>query len=399
MATVVQKFGGSSLADLVQLARVAELVAATRRAGSDLVVVVSAMGKTTEALLELGRQAGTIASASPDAPRRDPPRRELDMLLSSGERVSMALLSIALQARGTSAVSLTGSQAGILTCDRHFDAEVLEIQPRRIQEQLARGQVVIVAGYQGMSRAREITTLGRGGSDTTAVALAAALGAERCEIYSDVDGIYSADPRNVRGARHLSSIDYPTLQAMAEAGAKVVNARAVAWGARHGVAIHARATADFASGRGGRETRVVSQPEASARAVVTCPQVALLSAAVSARDALAAAIAEAGLPLRDLRLLPDRAVATVPLTSVPDFGRARVYLERQHLPGLHIDERCAELCALGDDAQAHSERLLAALAGTPRFALSELRRVTALVTPEAAPAAEREWHRLFVEAA
>src|SRR5207248_295411 len=154
----------------------------------------------------------------------DPPRRELDMLLSTGERVSMALLSIAIQARGFEAISFTGSQSGILTNDRHFDARIIEVRPVRIEDELARDRIVIVAGYQGMSYRREVTTLGRGGSDTTAVALAAALSAERCEIYSDVDGVYSADPKVVPAARHLAEIGYEELQEMAEAGAKVLNA-------------------------------------------------------------------------------------------------------------------------------------------------------------------------------
>ena len=141
----------------------------------------------------------------------------------------MALLSMALSTCGCDAVSFTGSQSGIITNDRHFDAQIIEVRPHRIEDELARGRVVIVAGYQGMSYRREITTLGRGGSDTTAVALTAALGAERCEIYSDVDGIYSADPRNVDDAQHLPTIDYETMQEMAESGAKVLNARAVAW--------------------------------------------------------------------------------------------------------------------------------------------------------------------------
>jgi aspartate kinase len=189
VAIIVQKYGGSSVADLTKLSRVADWVVATKRAGHSVVVVVSAMGKTTDELLALAERAAR--SAGEDKP---PPRRELDMLLSVGERTSMALLSIAVQARGEAAVSLTGSQSGIITNDRHFDARIIEVRPHRIEDELYHGKIVIVAGYQGMSYRREITTLGRGGSDTTAVALAAALSAERCEIYSDVDGVYSADP-------------------------------------------------------------------------------------------------------------------------------------------------------------------------------------------------------------
>src|SRR5580700_8400853 len=240
MPILVQKYGGSSVADVEKLGRVADRVVAARSQGADVVVVVSAMGKTTDGLLALARQAAVGEGGT----AQDPPRRELDMLLSTGERVSMALLSIAIQARGFSAISFTGSQSGILTNDRHFDARIIEVRPHRIEDELARGRIVIVAGYQGMSYRREITTLGRGGSDTTAVALAAALGAERCEIYSDVDGVYSADPRVVPEAEHLPEIDLAMLQEMAEAGAKVLNAQAVEWARKQKIVLHARKTSD-----------------------------------------------------------------------------------------------------------------------------------------------------------
>src|SRR5947208_9080450 len=204
MSVVVQKYGGSSVADVEKLGIVADKVVATKRRGHDVVVVVSAMGKTTDQLLALAKQVA-----------KDPPRRELDMLLTTGERVTMALLAIAIESRGEAAISFTGSQSGIITNDRHFDARIIEVRPHRIEDELARGRIVIIAGYQGMSYKREITTLGRGGSDTTAVALAAALGAERCEIYSDVDGVYSADPRVVADARHLPELSFDMLQEMA----------------------------------------------------------------------------------------------------------------------------------------------------------------------------------------
>jgi aspartate kinase len=228
---VVQKYGGSSVADPQKLGQVADRVAETVRAGKRVVVVVSAMGKTTDELIALARKV---------AP--EPPRRELDMLLSTGERISMALLAMALEARGLSAISFTGSQSGILTNDRHSGARIIEVRPIRIEDELERGKVVIVAGFQGMSYKREITTLGRGGSDTTAVALAAALGAD-CEIYSDVDGVYSADPRVVPEAKRLDTIGYEEMQELAEHGAKVLNAQAVEWARRFNVVIHARKTA------------------------------------------------------------------------------------------------------------------------------------------------------------
>jgi aspartate kinase len=228
---VVQKYGGSSLADLDRLGQVADQILETAAAGHPVVVVVSAMGKTTDALLAQARAVDP-----------HPPRRELDMLVSTGERVSMALLSIAIQRRGGLAISFTGSQAGIVTTDRHFDARILEVRPARILEALEEGKIVIVAGYQGVSVTREVTTLGRGGSDTTAVALAAALCAERCEIYSDVDGVYTADPRVVPGARHLPDVDAEILQIAAQSGAKVLAAQAVEWARRAGITIHARKT-------------------------------------------------------------------------------------------------------------------------------------------------------------
>src|SRR6186997_3368974 len=232
MGVIVQKYGGSSVADVSRIRKVADLVAAAKRAGKDVVVVVSAMGDTTDDLLALAKQVC-----------ESPARRELDMLLSAGERISMALLSMALNARGVPAVSFTGSQSGIVTNDAHTNARIVEVRPFRVQDELERGKVVIVAGYQGVSYKREITTLGRGGSDTTAVALAAAVDAEACEIYSDVEGVYTADPRVVPGARRLSELSYEEMQELAESGAKVLNAQAVEFAKDRGIALYARATA------------------------------------------------------------------------------------------------------------------------------------------------------------
>ena len=232
MRIVVQKYGGSSVADVERIRRVASRIMQTKAAGYDVAVVVSAMGDTTDDLLALARQV----SANPD-------RRELDMLLSAGERIAMALLSMAIRELGGDAISFTGSQSGIITNDRHVDARIVEVRPFRVQDELARGRVVVIAGYQGVSYKREVTTLGRGGSDTTAVAMAAALGAEWCEICSDVDGIYSADPRVVPAARRIDALTYEETQELAEAGAKVLNAQAVEFAKEKGIAIYARATA------------------------------------------------------------------------------------------------------------------------------------------------------------
>jgi aspartate kinase len=231
MSIVVQKYGGSSVADVARIRQVAERVVRTKRAGHDVVVVVSAMGDTTDELLALAKQV------SPN-----PERRELDMLLTAGERISMAVLSIAIRELGGDAISFTGSQSGIITNDRHVDARIVEVRPFRVQDELARGKIVVVAGYQGVSYRREVTTLGRGGSDTTAVAMAAALGAEYCEICSDVDGVYTADPRVVAEARRIGTLSYEETQELAEAGAKVLNAQAVEFAKEKGIAIYARAT-------------------------------------------------------------------------------------------------------------------------------------------------------------
>ncbi len=228
---VVMKFGGSSVGTVERLQAVAKKIAATRRDGWDVVVVVSAMGKTTD---ELVARARAVSS--------NPPAREMDMLLTSGERVSMALLAMAVREEGVPAVSLTGSQGGILTNDVHANARIIEVRPFRIEDELEHGRVVIVAGFQGASYRHEVTTLGRGGSDTTAVALAAALGAERCEIYSDVDGVYSADPRVVDDAQRLDQLCYEEMQELARQGARVLNAQAVEFARRHQIAIYARST-------------------------------------------------------------------------------------------------------------------------------------------------------------
>jgi len=231
MSTVVQKYGGSSVADVTRIKLVADRVMRTKRAGHDVVVVVSAMGDTTDDLLGLAKQV----SPNPD-------RRELDMLLTAGERISMALLSMAIRELGGDAISFTGSQSGIITNDRHVDARIIEVRPVRIQDELAHGRIVVIAGYQGVSYRREVTTLGRGGSDTTAVAMAAALGAEYCEICSDVDGVYTADPRVVADAQRIGTLSYEETQELAESGARVLNAQAVEFAKEKGIAIYARAT-------------------------------------------------------------------------------------------------------------------------------------------------------------
>jgi aspartate kinase len=232
MGLVVQKYGGSSVTDAERIKRVADRIVARRRAGHDVVVVVSAMGDTTDELLDLAQQVSPVAAG-----------RELDMLLTSGERISMALLAMAVNALGWTAQSFTGSQAGVITTSAHGRARIIDVTPGRIRTAIEAGNVAIVAGFQGVAQdTKDITTLGRGGSDTTAVALAAALNADVCEIYSDVDGVFTADPRIVRNARRLARITYEEMLEMAACGAKILMLRCVEYGRRYGVPIHVRSS-------------------------------------------------------------------------------------------------------------------------------------------------------------
>ncbi|BBE21526.1 aspartokinase [Arthrobacter sp. MN05-02] len=233
MSLIVQKFGGSSVADADGIKRVARRVVETQAAGHHVVVVVSAMGDSTDELLDL---AGQVSPASSDA-------REMDMLLSAGERISMALLAMAIHGIGASAQSFTGSQAGMITDAIHGKARIIDVSPHRIRTAIEKGDIAIVAGFQGMSRdSNDITTLGRGGSDTTAVALAAALDADVCEIYTDVDGVYTADPRVVPSAQKIDTISSEEMLEMAASGAKILHLRCVEYARRFGVPLHVRSS-------------------------------------------------------------------------------------------------------------------------------------------------------------
>jgi aspartate kinase len=309
MAVIVQKYGGSSVADVHKLKHVAERVMRTKQQGHDVVVVVSAMGDTTDDLLGMAKRVS-----------QNPNRRELDMLLSAGERISMALLSLAIRELGGDAISFTGSQSGIITNDRHVDARIIEVRPFRIQDELSRGRVVVVAGYQGVSYKKEVTTLGRGGSDTTAVALAAALDAEYCEICSDVDGVYSADPRVVSGARRIGTLSYEETQEMAEAGARVLNAQAVEFAKEKGIAIYARATEGPLPG---------PDPSSDGTVVRKSPprMPGTVVGVVSERDVL---ILEGDVPVGDvLALLDERGVAGKQLHAFK--ARTTLVLSRENL--------------------------------------------------------------------
>ncbi|QLY31303.1 aspartate kinase [Nocardia huaxiensis] len=232
MALVVQKYGGSSVATAERIRRVAERIVETKKQGHDVVVVCSAMGDTTDELLDLAQQ---VAPA--------PPAREMDMLLTSGERISNALVAMAIHSLGAEARSFTGSQAGVITTGTHGNAKIIDVAPGRVQNALAEGTIVLVAGFQGVSQdSKDVTTLGRGGSDTTAVALAAALGADVCEIYTDVDGVFSADPRIVSDAQKLDKVSYEEMLELAACGAKVLMLRCVEYARRYNVPVHVRSS-------------------------------------------------------------------------------------------------------------------------------------------------------------
>jgi len=393
VAVVVQKYGGSSVANVSKIREVADRVARTRASGRDVVVVVSAMGDTTDELLELARQVCA-----------NPSRRELDMLLTSGERIAMALLALALNDRGVEAVSFTGSQSGIITNDAHTNARIVEVRPFRVEDELQRGKVVIVAGYQGVSYKREVTTLGRGGSDTTAVALAAALGAEACEIYSDVAGVFSADPRVVPAARRLDQISYEEMQEMAEAGARVLNAQAVEFAKERGIAIYARAT------RGGDEETVVRRfpPRAPGRVVGVANETGLVRVTLGP--------GEAGLPLL-LEWLDTRGVEAKQLRYDDPLGVSLVLsLENLHdyaalgeelrsrFPAIALHEGLGAVSAIGagiNDRFASVRRCLGLLAGegiSVRGLATSRFRVSLLLEEAAVEKATRLLHRELVEA-
>lgn len=232
MALVVQKYGGSSLESAERIRRVAERIVATKKAGNDVVVVCSAMGDTTDELLDLAAQVNPV-----------PPAREMDMLLTAGERISNALVAMAIESFGAEAQSFTGSQAGVITTERHGNARILEVTPQRVRDALDEGKICIVAGFQGVNReSKDVTTLGRGGSDTTAVALAAALNADVCEIYSDVDGVYTADPRIVPNAQKLEKLSFEEMLELAAVGSKILVLRSVEYARAFGVPLRVRSS-------------------------------------------------------------------------------------------------------------------------------------------------------------
>ena len=384
MAVVVQKYGGSSVADVARIRKVAEKVAETRRAGHDVCVVVSAMGDTTDELLALARQISA-----------DPPRRELDMLLTAGERISMALLSMALDGLGVPAISFTGSQSGIITTDAHASARILEVRPQRVEQALAEGKVVIVAGYQGVSRRKEVTTLGRGGSDTTAVALAAALAAD-CEIYSDVAGVFTADPRVVPQARRIDRLSYEEMQELAQAGAKVLNAQAVEFAKEQGIAIHARST--FQPGPETVVDRAADHPQRIA-GVASQRDLALVTVAASRLERALEVLERAGAVAAELARAGGAVTLALPLENVHAPGVVWEALRAALGGEVAIEaEGLGAVSVVGTGLSADHRALrqvlevAAELGAPPRAVFTSALRVTAYCDATVLPEAVRRLH-------
>jgi aspartate kinase len=397
MSIVVQKYGGSSVADVDRIQRVADRVAAAKASGKDVVVVVSAMGDTTDQLLALARKVS-----------ESPARRELDMLLSAGERISMALLSMALNGRGVPAVSFTGSQSGIITNDAHANARIVEVRPYRVQDELARGKVVIVAGYQGVSYKKEVTTLGRGGSDTTAVALAAALDAEACEIYSDVEGVYSADPRVVPEARRLAELSYEEMQELAQAGAKVLNAQAVEFAKDRGIAIYARST------HGGSGETVVRKfpPQTPGRVVGVASEAGLVRLSIGPGGPTALTTVLEALDARQAtgkQLLFEswpgaegHASLVLPLENLHDFPALKRDLLDRFGNGVQVQEGVGAVSAIGAGINATFANLRTAVDTVLAFGARPLAvstssfRISLLLAEAHVPEAVRRLHRALI---
>ena len=352
MNLIVQKYGGSSVADVDKLKKIASMIAAVKKQGIDVVVVVSAMGKTTNQLIEMAK-----------AISQNPPRREMDMLLGPGERTSMALLCIALHEEGIESISLTGSQAGIITNDRHNDARVIEVRPVRVLDEVDKGKVVVIGGFQGVSYKRDITTLGRGGSDTSAVALAAALKAERCEIYSDVDGVYTTDPNIVKDAKHLPEISYQQIQEMAEAGAKVLNAQAVQFAKEEKITLYARDTFNP-----GKETIIkdVSKKELSGVLAVVYEKEIVR---VYVHDAekigwVLQYLEEQQIPIKEFQvsgIAGDKGYKCsfiISTNNLYNWEKIKVALEEKLRDGIYVNESLAALSIIGEGFSRNNDALM-----------------------------------------
>ena len=388
MDTIVQKYGGSSLAEDSQLLAVAGRIARTRRQGNRLVVVVSARGDTTSKLLAT---AGRLNA--------NPGHRELDMLLAAGEQTSASLLSLALQDLGIDACAMTGPQAGVRTCTAHLNARIRSVEPARILAALEKGKVVVIAGFQGATPEGDITTLGRGGSDTTAVAIAAAVEARRCEIYSDVDGVYTADPRLVPEAMRLNLLSLAEMKTLAHHGAGVLNERAIDYAISHGVSIHARR----ANGDGG-QTVVRREPGTGRSRIVGIAAHRRLFSVRPDPEADATAIAAA---LSEYELFaPELGAADAPRFLLPveqlaDIDGLARSLKGRFGQGVLIEHACGAVSAVGNDAGRDAGVLDFArdrlkLAGIETLAaFTQTHAVVCLVAAEQVEAAAQAFHAGF----
>ena len=405
MALLVQKYGGTSVANLERIQKVADRVAESRRKGNKLVVVVSAMSGVTDGLLKMAR--GLHA---------EPNEREMDLLLATGEQTTTALLAIALQARGIAAVALTGAQAGIVTDGTHTKARIANVTPAAVQAHLKAGRVVIVAGFQGQTMQGQITTLGRGGSDLTAIALAAVLKATRCEIYTDVDGVYTADPRTEPGASKIGEISYDEMLELASTGAKVMQARSVEFAKKFGVVFEVRSSFNRARG-----TLVKEEAKSMERVVVRGVsleknQAKVTLVGVADRPGVAArlftGIAKAGINVdmivQNIALPAEGKKAQTDITfTVPkdELNKVRRFLEPFRRAGgarkILFKEGVAKLSVVGIGMRSHSgvaaqlfRALAAARVNIQMISTSEI-KITVVVDEEAGPKAVRAAHREF----
>jgi len=409
MALVVQKYGGSSVADAEGIKRVAKRIVATKQAGNQVVVVVSAMGDTTDELMDL---ANKVSPA--------PPGRELDMLLTSGERISMALLAMAIATLGMEARSFTGSQAGVITDSQHGSARIIDVTPGRISSAIAEGAIPIVAGFQGVSQnTKDITTLGRGGSDTTAIALAAALGADVCEIYTDVDGVFTADPRLVRGARRIPRITYEEMLEMAACGAKVLIPRCVEYARRYNLPIHVRSSfsdkiGTWVSGHAGDELEEAGMEQAIISGVAHDRSEGKITV-VGVPDKVGAAatifgiVAEAGVNI-DMIVQNVSAIATgrtdisftLPAADgQPTLETLRAAQDKIGFQDLLYDDRIGKVSLIGAGMRSHpgvSAKFFSALAGAgvniQMITTSEI-RISVVVSQNDVDVAVNATHQAF----
>lgn len=392
---VVQKYGGSSVADVDKIKRVAARIVATKERGYRVVAVVSAMGSSTDHLIA---QAKEVARA--------PKKRELDMLVTAGERISMSLLTMAIQELGHSAISLTGSQCGIITSDSHSNARIIEVRPVRIEDELERDSIVIVAGFQGMSYKREVTTLGRGGSDTTAVALAAALGASWCEICSDVDGVYSADPRVVPDTQKIAALDYEEMEELGAAGAEVLNPDAIEFARHSGVKV--LLTSTFKDGAG---TLLIKREAQSGPLLVKsiAMQKSLIELRLLLSDdaptrltAFIGALGRHGLPVEMLHVSGLMAELALNPDWVPDWEGVRDSLLREFSGALTLYSDRGGVSLIGNNLAReprHLEKALEVLSreGLRPLAIHNTRdRLTLRLLAAAVPTAARALHRAFL---